>query len=117
MKEIFLKFIICMVVIGVAGGFLFYMAKNDYRERQPATPEQLTAIAQDIPCAADAFRQALQADAYGYRTEVLSIRNARKLAEDCSERERQMEEKNARENEMNKVRKMQFEALKNKGAH
>ncbi|VTM94415.1 Uncharacterised protein [Raoultella planticola] len=49
MKEIFLKFIICMVVIGVAGGFLFYMAKNDYRERQPATPEQLTAMHKTFP--------------------------------------------------------------------
>lgn len=111
MKIILLKFTFCMIVICIAGGCLFYFFKNDYRESQPATPEQLTTIAQQIPCAADAFRQALQSEVYGYRTEVLSVRNARKLAEDCRERDDKTDIKRKIESEQKEFREKQLKAL------
>lgn len=110
MKDFFPNFIVCMIIIGVVRGCLYYI-KNDYREGQPATPEQLTTIAQQIPCAADAFRQAPQSEVYGHRTEVLSVRNARKLAEDCRERDEKTEIKRKEESEQKEFREKQLKAL------
>lgn len=111
MRIILLKFALCMIVIAIGGGCLFYVFKNDYLERQPSTPEQLTAIAQDTPCAADAFQQALQYDEYGFRTEVLSLRNARKLAERCSEKEEEEYIQRKKESEQKEFREKQLNAL------
>ncbi|EJA1198424.1 hypothetical protein LZD40_004644 [Escherichia coli] len=87
---------------------LFY---NDYLEQQPATPEQLTEIAQDIPCAAEAFKEAIKSDSSDYHPEPLSFGKAKELASACRERNEMAEVKRVRENERNKIREKQIQAL------
>ncbi len=37
-----------------------FVQYEDFRDMQPATPEQLQSIIHDAPCAGEAFRMALQ---------------------------------------------------------
>ncbi|KSY30536.1 hypothetical protein APU03_00350 [Klebsiella pneumoniae] len=39
---------------------VFFVQYEDFRDMQPATPEQLQSIIHDAPCAGEAFRMALQ---------------------------------------------------------
>lgn len=41
---------------------VFFVQYEDFRDMQPATPEQLKSIIHDTPCAAEAFRMVLQAN-------------------------------------------------------
>ena len=67
MKSIYLKSVLAFIFVGVMAMLICGLFYNDYLEQQPATPEQLTEIAQDTPCAAEAFQETLN-----YQSEPLS---------------------------------------------
>ncbi len=74
--------------------------------QQPATPEQLTEILQETPCAAEAFQETLN-----YQSEPLTLGKANKIASECRKRNEMAEVKRVRENERNKIREKQIQAL------
>lgn len=49
MKLIYLKSVLAFIFVGVMAMLICGLFYNDYLEQQPATPEQLTEITQDIP--------------------------------------------------------------------
>nr|WP_097749413.1 hypothetical protein [Escherichia coli] len=57
MKSIYLKSVLAFIFVGVMAMLICGLFYNDYLEQQPATPEQLTEITQDMgaesvpPCA------------------------------------------------------------------
>lgn len=59
MRIILLKFILCMIVIAIGGGCIFYVLKNNHDARQLATPEQLTEIAKQPPAQQKHLRRLL----------------------------------------------------------
>ncbi|MDF0404221.1 hypothetical protein MYL32_26820 [Escherichia coli] len=77
-----------------------------YLAQQPATPEQLTEILQETPCAAEAFQETLN-----YQSEPLTLGKANKIASECRKRNEMAEVKRVRENERNKIREKQIQAL------
>ncbi|MEW8797073.1 hypothetical protein AB2523_25935 [Klebsiella michiganensis] len=115
MRIILLKFILCIIVIAIGGGCIFYVLKNNHDARQLATPEQLTEIAKQPPCAAEAFKEALEPDPYGYQPGPLNLREAKKIASDCIERNEMIEMRQARENEIKLLYEEQVEALRRIG--
>ncbi|HCI4651612.1 TPA: hypothetical protein NO901_003583 [Klebsiella quasipneumoniae subsp. quasipneumoniae] len=82
----------------VLNGYLFVHHAN----RQPATPEQLQSIIHDTPCAAEAFRMALQTDT-GTSSTSLTFSDAKKLASECKNKE---EIKAVREKQLNALNAM-----------
>ncbi|HDY7331881.1 TPA: hypothetical protein RRE02_005174, partial [Klebsiella pneumoniae] len=44
----------------LASAGYFFVQYEDFRDMQPATPEQLQSIIHDAPCAGEAFRMVLQ---------------------------------------------------------
>lgn len=59
MKSIYLKSVLAFIFVGVMAMIVcipFYIV---YLAQQPATPEQLTEILQETPCAAEAFQETL----------------------------------------------------------
>lgn len=68
MKPIYLKYFLSFVFVGVMAMIVcipFYIV---YLAQQPATPEQLTEILQETPCAAEAFQETLN-----YQSEPLTL--------------------------------------------
>lgn len=60
MKSIYLKSVLAFIFVGVMAMIVcipFYIV---YLAQQPATPEQLTEILQETPCAAEAFQETLK---------------------------------------------------------
>ena len=111
MKPIYLKYFLSFVFVGVMAMIVcipFYIV---YLAQQPATPEQLTEIIQDTPCAAEAFKEAIKSDTSDYQPEPLSLGKAKELASACRERNEMAEVKRVRENERNKIREKQIQAL------
>jgi len=106
MKLILLKLFLVFIFVCIPVSILIYFSHKDYLERLPATPEQLTAIVRTNPCAVEEFQQVLTS-----KPEPLSLRNATKLASDCSERTIRTEEKRKRENEINEFHEKQLKAL------
>ena len=90
-------FLIVLLLI-VLTGYLFVQHDN----RQPATPEQLQSIIHDTPCAAEAFRMALQANT-GTSSMLLTFSDAKKMASECKDKE---EVKAVREKQLNAVNDM-----------
>ncbi|EJC0776115.1 hypothetical protein MX107_004150 [Escherichia coli] len=111
MKSIDLKSVLAFIFVGVMAMLICGLFYNDYLEQQPATPEQLTEIAQDTPCAAEAFKEAIKSDSSDYQPEPLSLGKAKELASACRERNEMAEVKRVRENERNKIREKQLQAL------
>ncbi|EMZ7737910.1 hypothetical protein ABE606_003803 [Escherichia coli] len=111
MKSIYLKSVLAFIFVGVMAMLICGLFYNDYLEQQPATPEQLTEIAQDTPCAAEAFKEAIKSDSSDYQPEPLSLGKAKELASACRERNEMAEVKRVRENERNKIREKQLQAL------
>ncbi|HAX4791663.1 TPA: hypothetical protein JZF56_004567 [Escherichia coli] len=98
MKSIYLKSVLAFIFVGVMAMIVcipFYIV---YLAQQPATPEQLTEILQETPCAAEAFQETLN-----YQSE--------KIASECRKRNEMAEVKRVRENERNKIREKQIQAL------
>ena len=106
MKSIYLKSVLSFIFVGGMAMLICGLFYNDYLEQQPATPEQLTEIAQETPCAAEAFKEALN-----YQSEPLTPGKAKELASACRERNEMAEIKRVRENERNKIREKQLQAL------
>ncbi|EEQ6057705.1 TPA: hypothetical protein ACGCQD_005301 [Escherichia coli] len=106
MKSIYLKYVLSFIVVGVGAMFICGLLYNDYLEQQPATPEQLTEILQETPCAAEAFQETLN-----YQSESLTIGKANKIASECRKRNEMAEARRVRENERNKIREKQLQAL------
>ncbi|EOK6751459.1 hypothetical protein AABV84_RS21335 [Escherichia coli] len=106
MKSIYLKYFLSFVFVGVMAMLICGLFYNDYLEQQPATPEQLTEITQDTPCAAEAFQETLN-----YQSEPLTLGKANKIASECRKRNEMAEARRVRENELNKIREKQLQAL------
>ncbi|HAU9182681.1 TPA: hypothetical protein JEX40_004096 [Escherichia coli] len=106
MKPIYLKYFLSFVSVGVGAMFICGLLYNDYLGQQPATPEQLTEILQETPCAAEAFQETLN-----YQSEPLTLRKANKIASECRKRNEMEEARRLRENERNKIREKQLQAL------
>ncbi|WP_252388827.1 hypothetical protein, partial [Escherichia coli] len=81
MKSIYLKYFLSFVFVGVMAMLICGLFYNDYLEQQPATPEQLTEILQETPCAAEAFQETLN-----YQSEPLTLGKANKIASECRKR-------------------------------
>ncbi|HGO5536504.1 hypothetical protein ACWYA4_26910 (plasmid) [Klebsiella grimontii] len=111
MKVMLLKLIFVFMSVGIAVAVMLYNYHKDYAERLPATPEQLTAIAQEIPCAKEEFIQALKPEVLEGQFGPLSLRNAKKLASDCRERNELKKTRQAREDESRELREKQLKAL------
>lgn len=106
MKSIYLKYFLSFVSVGVGAMFICGLLYNDYLGQQPATPEQLTEILQETPCAAEAFQVTLN-----YQSEPLTLGKANKIASECRKRNEMEEARRIRENERNKIREKQLQAL------
>ena len=106
MKSIYLKSVLAFIFVGVMAMIVcipFYIV---YLAQQPATPEQRTEILQETPCAAEAFQETLN-----YQSEPLTLGKANKIASECRKRNEMAEVKRVRENERNKIREKQIQAL------
>ncbi|SPW62196.1 Uncharacterised protein [Escherichia coli] len=112
MKSIYLKSVLAFIFVGVMAMLICGLFYNNYLEQQPATPEQLTEITQDIPCAAEAFKEAIKSDTSDYQPEPLSLGKAKELASACRERNEMAEVKRVRENERNKIREKTTSGIK-----
>lgn len=93
-------FLVVLLLI-VLTGYLFVQHDN-FLDRQPATPEQLQSIIHDTPCAAEAFRMALQTNT-GTSSTSLTFGDAKKMASECKDKE---EFKAVREKQLNAVNDM-----------
>ena len=80
----------------------FFVQYEDFRDMQPATPEQLKSIIHDTPCAAEAFRMVLQANTVT-SSATLTFGDARKMASECKDKE---EVKAVREKQLNALNAM-----------
>lgn len=92
MKSIYLKSVLAFIFVGVMAMIVcipFYIV---YLAQQPATPEQLTEILQETPCAAEAFQETLN-----YQSEPLTLGKANKIASECRKRNEMAEVKRVRE--------------------
>lgn len=90
MESIYLKSVLAFIFVGVMAMFVCGLFYNDYLGQQPATPEQLTEIAQKTPCAAEAFQKVLKSDSSDSKSEPLSLGKAKELASECRERNEMM---------------------------
>lgn len=93
MKSIYLKSVLAFIFVGVMAMIV-------------CIPEQLTEILQETPCAAEAFQETLN-----YQSEPLTLGKANKIASECRKRNEMAEVKRVRENERNKIREKQIQAL------
>ena len=81
----------------LASAGYFFVQYEDFRDMQPATPEQLKSIIHDTPCAAEAFRMTLQTNT-GTSSTSLTFGDAKKMASECKDKE---EVKAVREKQLN----------------
>ncbi|HHP2754031.1 MULTISPECIES: hypothetical protein [Klebsiella] len=88
-----------LLFLASAGYFLQY---ENFRDMQPATPEQLQSIIHDVPCAGEAFRMALQTNT-GTSSATLTFGDAQKMASECKDKE---EVKAVREKQLNALNDM-----------
>lgn len=100
------KYVISVVNTGLllclTVGAVISLEYEDFRDMQPATPEQLQSIIHDTPCAAEAFRMALQANT-GTSSMLLTFSDAKNMASECKNKE---EVKAVREKQLNAVNDM-----------
>jgi hypothetical protein len=80
----------------------FFVQYEDFRDMQPATPEQLQSIIHDAPCAGEAFRMALQTNTVT-SSATLTFGDAKKMASECKDKE---EIKAVREKQLNALNDM-----------
>ncbi|HGS6999580.1 hypothetical protein [Raoultella terrigena] len=106
-EDIFLKLPLIFILVCIPGALLFY---KDYLETQPATPEQLSEISKETPCAGKVLQLALESNDDD-SSEPLTLGYANELASGCKEKERLMENKKIREGEMTTFREKQLKAL------
>ncbi|ENZ7623235.1 hypothetical protein ACWQEL_005568, partial [Klebsiella pneumoniae] len=80
----------------------FFVQYEDFRDMQPATPEQLQSIIHDAPCAGEAFRMVLQTNTVT-SSATLTFGDAKKMASECKDKE---EIKAVREKQLNALNDM-----------
>lgn len=86
----------------LASAGYFFVQYEDFRDMQPATPEQLQSIIHDAPCAGEAFRMALQTNTVT-SSATLTFGDAKKMASECKYKE---EIKAVREKKLNALNAM-----------
>ncbi|HBZ8118961.1 TPA: hypothetical protein MM166_004204 [Klebsiella pneumoniae] len=91
-----------LVLLFLASVGYFLVQYEDFRDMQPATPEQLQRIIHDTPCAAEAFRMALQTNTVT-SSATLTFGDAKKMASECKDKE---EIKAVREKQLNALNDM-----------
>lgn len=100
------KYVISVVNTGLllclTVGAVISLEYEDFRDMQPATPEQLQIIIHDTPCAAEAFRMALQTNTVT-SSATLTFGDAKKMASECMDKE---EIKAVREKQLNALNDM-----------
>lgn len=100
------KYVISVVNTGLllclTVGAVISLEYEDFRDMQPATPEQLQSIIHDAPCAVEAFRMALQTNTVT-SSATLTFGDAKKLASECKDKE---EIKAVREKQLNALNDM-----------
>lgn len=100
------KYIISVVNTGLllclTVGAVISLEYEDFRDMQPATPEQLQSIIHDAPCAGEAFRMALQTNTVT-SSATLTFGDAKKMASECKDKE---EIKAVREKQLNALNDM-----------
>lgn len=82
--------------------WMFFVQYEDFRDMQPATPEQLQSIIHDAPCAGEAFRMALQTNNVT-SSATLTFGDAKKMASECKDKK---EIKAVREKQLNALNDM-----------
>ena len=97
LKRFKLRYGIFLVFLFLVPAGCFFVQYEDFRDMQPATPEQLQSIIHDIPCAAEAFRMALQTNTVT-SSATLTFGDAKKMASECKNKE---EVKAVREKQLN----------------
>ncbi|MFG1597416.1 hypothetical protein [Klebsiella quasipneumoniae] len=100
------KYVISVVNTGLllclTAGAVISLEYEDFRDMQPATPEQLQSIIHDAPCAGEAFRMALQTNTVT-SSATLTFGDAKKMASECKDKE---EIKAVREKQLNALNDM-----------
>lgn len=86
----------------LASAGYFFVQYEDFRDMQPATPEQLQSIIHETPCAGEALRLAIQTNT-GTSSEPLTFGDAKKMASECKGKE---EIKAVREKQLNALNDM-----------
>ncbi len=97
LKRFDLLYGIFLVLLFLASVGCFFVQYEDFRDMQPATPEQLQSIIHDAPCAGEAFRMTLQANTVTSSV-TLTFGDAKKMASECKNKE---EVKAVREKQLN----------------
>ncbi|WP_252965543.1 hypothetical protein [Shigella boydii] len=82
-------------VVGRIRDLILQLSKSSIYSTKPETP-----------CAAEAFQETLN-----YQSEPLTLGKANKIASECRKRNEMAEVKRVRENERNKIREKQIQAL------
>lgn len=102
LKRFKLRYGIFLVFLFLVPAGCFFVQYEDFRDMQPATPEQLQSIIHDTPCAAEAFRMALQTNTVT-SSATLTFGDAKKMASECKDKE---EIKAVREKQLNALNAM-----------
>ena len=102
LKRFKLRYGIFLVFLFLVPAGCFFVQYEDFRDMQPATPEQLKNIIHDTPCAAEAFRMVLQANTVT-SSATLTFGDAKKMASECKDKE---EVKAVREKQLNALNAM-----------
>ncbi|MCC4944368.1 hypothetical protein LMJ14_26225, partial [Klebsiella pneumoniae] len=84
LKRFDLLYGIFWVLLFFASAGCFFVQYEDFRDMQPATPEQLQSIIHDAPCAGEAFRMALQTNNVT-SSATLTFGDAKKMASECKD--------------------------------
>ena len=102
LKRFDLLYGIFWVLLFFASAGCFFVQYEDFRDMQPATPEQLQSIIHQTPCAGEALRLAIQTNT-GTSSEPLTFGDAKKMASECKDKE---EIKAVREKKLNALNAM-----------
>ncbi|HCI7501453.1 TPA: hypothetical protein NPW84_004193 [Klebsiella pneumoniae] len=102
LKRFKLRYGIFLLFLFLVPAGCFFVQYEDFRDMQPATPEQLKSIIHDTPCAAEAFRMVLQANTVT-SSATLTFGDAKKMASECKDKE---EVKAVREKQLNALNAM-----------
>ncbi|HHI2052277.1 TPA: hypothetical protein ACP4ZE_005302 [Klebsiella pneumoniae] len=102
LKRFDLPYGIFLIFLFFASAGYFFVQYEDFRDMQPATPEQLQSIIHDAPCAGEAFRMALQTNTVT-SSATLTFGDAKKMASECKDKE---EIKAVREKQLNALNDM-----------
>ncbi|WP_239790746.1 hypothetical protein [Klebsiella pneumoniae] len=93
-------FFLILLFFWLAG--YFFVQYEDFRDMQPATPEQLQSIIHETPCAGEVLLLAIQTNTVT-SSATLTFGDAKKMASECKDKE---EIKAVREKQLNALNDM-----------